>query len=63
MQNTKSYIQQDPSKHLSEYYFILLKHKWVIIAACLIGVSLSAYRNSGLIPMYKTNATIVIEGD
>jgi succinoglycan biosynthesis transport protein ExoP len=63
MQNTQSYIQQDPSKHLSEYYFILLKHKWVIIAACLIAVSLSVYRNSGLIPMYKTTATIVIEGD
>jgi polysaccharide biosynthesis transport protein len=63
MQNTQSYIQQEPSKHLSEYYFILLKHKWVIIAACLIAVSLSIYRNSGLIPMYQTTATIVIEGE
>ena len=63
MQNTQSYIQEEPSKHLSEYYFILLKHKWVIIAACLIAVSLSVYRNSGLIPMYETTATIVIEGD
>ena len=63
MQNTQSYIQQEPSKHLSEYYFILLKHKWVIIAVCLIAVSLSVYRNSGLIPMYKTTATIIIEGD
>ncbi len=63
MQNTQSYIQEEPSKHLSEYYFILLKHKWIIIAACLIAVSLSIYRNSGLIPMYQTTATIVIEGD
>ena len=63
MQNTQSYIQEESSKHLSEYYFILLKHKWIIIAACLIAVSLSIYRNSGLIPMYQTTATIVIEGD
>jgi len=63
MQNTQSYIQEEPSKHLSEYYFILLKHKWIIIAACLIAVSLSVYRNSGLIPMYETTATIAIEGD
>jgi succinoglycan biosynthesis transport protein ExoP len=63
MQNTQSYIQQEPSRHLSEYYFILLKHKWIIIAACLIAVSLSVYRNSGLIPMYQTTATIVIEGE
>jgi uncharacterized protein involved in exopolysaccharide biosynthesis len=63
MQNTQSYIQEEPSKHLSEYYFVLLKHKWVIIAACLIAVSISIYRNSGSIPMYKTTATIVIEGD
>ena len=63
MQNEKSYLQEEPSKHLSEYYFILLKHKWIIIAACLIATSLSIYRNSGLIPMYQTTATIVIEGD
>ena len=63
MQNTQNHIQQEPSKHLSEYYFILLKHKWIIIAACLIAVSVSVYRNSGLIPMYQTTATIVIEGD
>jgi succinoglycan biosynthesis transport protein ExoP len=63
MQNTQNHIQEEPSKHLSEYYFLFLKHKWVIIAACLIGVSLSIYRNSGLIPMFKTSATIVIEGD
>jgi len=63
MQNTPNYIQQEPSKHLSEYFYILLKHKWIIIAACLIAVSVSVYRNSGLIPMYQTTATIVIEGD
>ncbi|MGA8181542.1 MAG: Wzz/FepE/Etk N-terminal domain-containing protein, partial [Desulfobacterales bacterium] len=63
MQNTQSYTQEEPSKHLSEYYFILLKHKWIIIAACLIAVSLSIYHNAGLVPVYQTTATIVIEGD
>ena len=60
MQNN---IQTEQSKHLSEYYFILLKYKWVIIVACLIAVSLSLLHNSGLQPVYKTTATIVIEGD
>ena len=63
MQNTQNYIQQESSKHLSEYFFILLKHKWIIIAACLITVSVSVYRNSGLIPIYQSTATIVIEGE
>ncbi len=63
MQNTQYNIQEEYSRHLSDYYFILLKHKWVVIAACIIGVSLAMYQNSGLIPVYKTTATIVIEGD
>jgi polysaccharide biosynthesis transport protein len=63
MQTEKNYIQEEPSKHLSEYYFILLKHKWIIIAACLIAVGLSVYHNSGLVPIYQTTATLVIEGD
>ena len=63
MQNTQYNIQEETSRHLSDYYFILLKHKWVVIAACLIAVSIAMYQNSGLIPVYKTTATIVIEGD
>jgi len=63
MQTTQSYMQQEPSKHLSEYYFILLKHKWVVIAACLIAISFAGYHNFTSIPMYKTTAAIVIEAD
>jgi uncharacterized protein involved in exopolysaccharide biosynthesis/Mrp family chromosome partitioning ATPase len=60
MQNN---IQTEQSKHLSEYYFILTKHKWIIIAACIIAVSLAIFHNSGLQPVYKTTATIIIESE
>ncbi len=63
MQNTPRNIQEEPSKHLSEYYYILLKHKWVVILACIVAVSLALYYNSVLMPVYKTTATIVIEGE
>ena len=51
MENTQYNIQEEPSKHLSEYYYILLKHKWMVIAACIITVSLALYHNSELIPV------------
>ena len=63
MQNTPHNIQEEPSKHLSEYYYILLKHKWVVIAACIIAVILALYQNSQLIPVYQTAATIVVESE
>ncbi len=63
MQITRNNIQTEQSKHLSEYYFILTKHKWVIMAACLIAVSYAILHNSKLQPVYKTTAIIVIEGD
>ena len=60
MQNT---IQTEPSKHLLEYYFILLKHKWIIIAAGIIATSIAIYHNTTLQPVYKTTATIVVESE
>ena len=63
MQNTQYNLQEEHTKHLSDYYFILLKHKWIIIAACLIATGMAIHRNSGLITIYNTTAYIVIEGD
>jgi len=63
MQNTQHIIQEEPSKHLSEYYFILTKRKWIIIAACIICIILAIFHNLTLQPVYKTTATIVIESE
>jgi len=60
MQNN---IQSKQPKHLSEYYFILTKHKWVVIAACLIAVSIAVYHNAMLQSVYRTTSTIVIENE
>ncbi len=56
-------IQSKQPKHLSEYYFILTKHKWVVIAACLIAVSIAIYHNAMLQSVYRTTSTIVIENE
>ncbi|MGD9384506.1 MAG: Wzz/FepE/Etk N-terminal domain-containing protein, partial [Desulfobacterales bacterium] len=56
-------IQTEQSKHLSEYYFILTKRKWIIIAACFIAVSFAIFHNAALQPVYKAAATIVIESE
>jgi len=60
MQNT---IETEPSKHLSEYYFILTKRKWIIIAACITCIGLAIVHNVTLQSVYKTTATIVIESE
>jgi uncharacterized protein involved in exopolysaccharide biosynthesis len=60
MQNTN---QAEQSKHLTEYYFILAKRKWIILVACFIAVGLAIYHNSRLHPVYRTTATIVIENN
>jgi uncharacterized protein involved in exopolysaccharide biosynthesis len=63
MQNTQNIIQTEQSKHISEYYLILTKHKWLIIAACVIAISIAIFHNSRMEPLYRTTATLVIESD
>lgn len=63
MRNTQHIVQEDRPKHLSEYYFILTKRKWKIIAACIICIGLALFHNATLQPVYKTTATIVIESE
>jgi len=63
MQHTQNNIQTESSKHLLEYYFILLKHKWIIIASGIIAISIAIYHNTTLHPVYKTTATIVVESE
>lgn len=63
MQNKPIYKHQEASKHLSEYYFVFLKHKWLIIAVCLITVLFAVYHNLMSLPIYKTYSSIVIDTD
>jgi len=47
--------------HLSEYYFILLKHKSLIIASLVIMVTLTMLFTFMMKPVYRATASMVIE--
>ena len=54
-------IKPERTIHLSEYYFILLKHKSLIIASLVIMVTLTMLFSFLMKPVYRATATMVIE--
>lgn len=57
MNNQKS----DISPHLAEYYYILSKHKWIIIGSLIIMVTLTMFFTFRMKPIYRATATLVID--
>ena len=51
----------DISPHLAEYYYILSKHKWIIIGSLIIMVTLTMFFTFRMKPVYRTVATIVVD--
>jgi len=49
------------SPHLSEYYYILTKHKWIIIVSLILMVSLTMLFTFQMKPVYRSTATLVID--
>lgn len=64
-QNNMTYYGHEPeqTRHLSEYIYILSKHKLLISAALLIAITLAVLHNSRLKPVYRATATMVIESE
>jgi succinoglycan biosynthesis transport protein ExoP len=54
-------IQAEQSLHLSEYYYILRKHRWMVIAAFIIIVTLTMLFTFLTKPVYRAVATMAIE--
>ncbi|HJX34057.1 MAG TPA: GumC family protein, partial [Desulfatiglandales bacterium] len=54
-------IQPEQSLHLSEYYYILRKHRWMVIAAFIIIVTLTMIFTFLTKPVYRAAATMAIE--
>jgi succinoglycan biosynthesis transport protein ExoP len=54
-------IQAEQSLHLSEYYYILRKHRWMVIAAFIIIVTLTMLFTFLMKPVYRAVATMAIE--
>ena len=55
--------EPEQPKHLAEYYYILAKHKWLIIAVLVVAVTLTLLHNSRLKPVYRATTTLVIESE
>ena len=53
--------EQDQSPHLSEYYYILRKHKWTVIASLVTIVTLTMLFTFLMKPVYRSTATLAIE--
>ncbi len=56
-----NHTEKEQSVHLTEYYYILTKHKSLIIASFVITVALTLFFTLLMKPVYRATATIVIE--
>jgi len=54
-------LEQSP--HLAEYYYILSKHKWTIIASLIVMVTLTMIFTFRMEPVFRATATMVIENE
>jgi len=60
LENTN--IQElEESVHLSEYYHILTKRKWIVIACFVLIVSLTLFFTLQMTPVYEASATLIID--
>ena len=53
--------QREQSPHLAEYYYILSKHKWTIIASLIVMVTLTMLFTFLMKPVFQASTTLVIE--
>lgn len=53
--------QSSISPHLAEYYYILSKHKWIIIGSLILLVTLTMFFTFQMKPIYQSTATLVID--
>ena len=53
--------EPEQSVHLTEYYYILAKHKWVVIASLILLVTLTMLFTFQMKPVYRATATLIID--
>lgn len=49
--------------NITEYYHILIRNKWIIIAVVGISLILASIHNASLTPIYQATTTIIIDSD
>jgi succinoglycan biosynthesis transport protein ExoP len=53
--------EDEPTIHLTEYYHLLIRHKWIIIVSLAVMIGLALRYNSRLVPIYRATATLIID--
>ena len=53
--------EQERTIHLTDYYHILLKHKWLLAAALVLVTALTGYTTFRMMPVYQATCVMVIE--
>ncbi|MDB9823497.1 Wzz/FepE/Etk N-terminal domain-containing protein [Deltaproteobacteria bacterium] len=54
-------LESEQSPHLSEYYYILSKHRWTIIASLAIIVTLTLLFTFLTKPVYRATTTLAVQ--
>ena len=53
--------EQNISPHLSEYYYVLRKHRWLILGVLIIMVTLTMFFTFMMKPVYQATASLIID--
>lgn len=61
--NTNTQQELEQSVNIAEYYYIIAKHKWLILIVLLFVASLTAFFTFRMTPIYRATATMVIENE
>jgi uncharacterized protein involved in exopolysaccharide biosynthesis len=56
-----NHTEKEQSVHLTEYYYILTKHKWTIITSLIIIVALTMTFSFLMKPVYRATTTLIVE--
>ncbi len=53
--------ERDQAIDLAQYYYIIIKHKWLIIMTAILVISITIYFTARMRPVYQATVTIVVD--
>jgi len=56
-------LEQERTLHLMDYYHVLLKHKWLIMASLILVSALTAFTIFRMVPVYRATCIMVIDNE
>ncbi len=61
MVDNTGHMQNDEATHLTDYYHVLIRHKWTIVVSLVVVVGVVMWHNARLMPIYGASATLIID--